>query len=84
MKATKSFKIGEYAIGGIIRVQAFDDGIIIQALEYSTKAEVEKMTLLYSIPNFSRIAMEYLEYLTTHYYAQKVMAWIQSKVQTEN
>ena len=42
--ATKQFKIGEYAVGGIIKVDASLDSVTIQALDYNTKSVVQTQT----------------------------------------
>lgn len=78
--ATKSFKIGECAIGGIIKVDITGKVIQIKALDYFTKEVVSSGTELSTDPNIERKVMEYLEDLTTYYYAEKIWEWIQSKI----
>ena len=60
--ATKSFKIGEYAIGGIIKVNVDLTTITIQALDYYSKEVVSECS--YDISDES-------------YYAEKVMEYIE-------
>jgi hypothetical protein len=73
--ATKSFKIGEYAIGGIIKVDIGNTTITIKALDYNTKAEV--MSNHY--PNYDNPYWEmheFLHELTSSYYADKILEYI--------
>ena len=79
MKATKSFKIGEYAVGGIINVQLTGKVVIIKALDYNTKALVEAGSVTTDTPGFQTQIDEYLNKLTSHYYAEKIKDWIAEK-----
>jgi hypothetical protein len=77
---TKMFKIGEYAIGGIIKVDIIKNSdvvggeVAISALDWNTKQPVQGSrfvaTNTMSIDN-------YLNELTSSYFAGKVMEWIQ-------
>ncbi len=74
--ATKSFKIGEYAIGGIIKVNVDLTTITIQALDYYSKAVVSENT--YELEDESYWSInDYLNELTSSYYAEKVMEYIE-------
>lgn len=74
--ATKSFKIGEYAIGGIIKVNVDLTTITIQALGYYSKEVVSERS--YDISDESYWDMnDYLNELTSSYYAEKVMEYIE-------
>lgn len=74
--ATKSFKIGEYAIGGIIKVNVDLTTITIQALDYYSKEVVSECS--YDISDESYWGMkDYLNELTSSYYAEKVMEYIE-------
>ncbi len=73
--ATKSFKIGEYAIGGIIKVNIDLTTITIQALDYFSKNVVSENT--FDLDDDSYWGMlDYLNELTSSYYADKVMEYI--------
>jgi len=74
--ATKSFKIGEYAIGGIIKVNVDLTTITIQALDYYSKAVVSENT--YDLEDESYWSInDYLNELTSSYHAEKVMEYIE-------
>jgi hypothetical protein len=74
----KQFKIGEYAIGGIIKVDVKNDKVMIDALDYTTKKSV-----LFSIGQFTKEdrweMYYYLSDLTTSYYADKILNHIYNK-----
>lgn len=73
----KTFKIGEYAVGGIVTVDIKKDGAItIKALEYTSKAFVQGRTFLTF--NHFNVVM-YLNELTSSYYADTIMEWIEKK-----
>jgi len=78
--ATKTFKIGECAIGGIIKVDITGKVIQIKALDYFTKEVVSSGTELSTDPNIERKATDYLEDLSTYYWAAKIWEWIESKI----
>ena len=79
MKATKSFKIGEYAVGGIIQVQLTGKTVIIKALDYNDKSLVEAGSTTTDTQGFENQIDEYLNKLTSHYYAEKIKTWITEK-----
>jgi hypothetical protein len=72
----KTFKIGEYAIGGIITAETSENRIDINALDWNTKEVQRSGTFFLSELNSDFRVMEYLEELTSFYYAEKVMKWI--------
>ena len=79
MKATKMFKIGEYAIGGIIKVDVKDDSLTIRALDYNSKECIQE----HSFPDAlyaGHGVMDLLYELTSSYYAGKVFDWIKTKI----
>jgi hypothetical protein len=78
--ATKSFKIGEYAIGGIIKVDITGKVIQIKALDYFTKEVVSSGTELTTDPNIERMVRAYLEDLSTYGIAEKIWKWIEPKI----
>lgn len=72
----KTFKIGEYAIGGIISAEVHTNGLItIKAKDWNTKDLVSSMTAGHRAP-----LMEVLQDWTSSYYAEKIMDWIDAKV----
>jgi hypothetical protein len=80
MQATKSFKIGEYAVGGIIKVDVTGKVIQVKNLDWNTKEEVQSGSCMTYEPNARQKLMDYLEDVTSYFYAEKVMTWIQSIV----
>jgi len=84
MQKTKTFKIGEYAIGGIIQVQLKGKVIIIKVIDYFTKKEISTASLFRFDNNAQRKIDDYLNELTSSYYADKILNWIKSNVELEN
>lgn len=78
---TKSFKIGEYAIGGIIKVDIVGKLVTIKALDYVSKKEVMSGSCLADENDARWKVFNYLNELTSSYYADKVMEYIESKVE---
>lgn len=74
---TKTFRIGEYAIGGIIRVSV-GDKVLIQALDWDTKKVVAKKEFPTATVTRGEID-EYLNELTSSYHAEKILDWIFAK-----
>lgn len=79
-QATKSFKIGEYAVGGIIKVMITGKVIQIQALDYNSKEVVQQGTVTTELRSAERQITDFLNDLTSSYYAGKIMDWITNKV----
>ena len=80
MSATKSFKIGECAVGGIIKVDINGKLIQIKALDWTSRTEVSSGSAMTDDYQSSRKIENYLNDLTTFYHAEKVMDWIKTKV----
>jgi hypothetical protein len=80
MAKSKTFKIGEYAIGGIIQVNITGKVIIVQALDWNTKKEVSKGSAMSDEDNVRHKLTDYLNELTSHYYAEQIFDWIESNV----
>jgi predicted 3-demethylubiquinone-9 3-methyltransferase (glyoxalase superfamily) len=78
--ASKSFKIGESAIGGIIRVDITGKIIQVKALDYDTKKTVSSGTAMSTDTDIERKLDDYLNELTSYYHAEKIMEWIKSKI----
>jgi len=76
----KQFKIGEYAVGGIISVDITGKVIQVKALDYDTKEEISSGSELSTDEGAYRKLDEYLNELTTCYYAGKILEWIESKI----
>lgn len=89
--ATKQFKIGEYAVGGIIKVDVSIESVTIQALDYNTKSVVQTQTFtlnrsfLGAVDSEKYWAMkDFLNDLTSSYYADKVMEYIETTAHIEH
>ena len=74
---TKTFKIGEYAVGGIIKVNVAGQSVNISALDWNTKEPVESED--FTINDMGGMDM-FLNDLTSSYYAEKVLDWIKGGV----
>lgn len=70
---TKQFKIGEYAIGGIIKISTKNSQVKIEAIDYEDKHTL--ITGYYDINNRNSIN-EFLNELTSCYYADKITDYI--------
>jgi hypothetical protein len=85
---TKQFKIGEYAVGGIIRVGISKTNLTIDALDWTTKNIVIRHH--YSRTPWSDYAShrkflfkrvdEALHDLTSSYYADKILTFIKANI----
>lgn len=69
----KQFKIGEYAIGGIIAINKTKTAVKIQALDYYDKNIIKSG--LYELTNRNGID-NFLNELTSCYYADKITEYI--------
>lgn len=77
---TKVFKIGEYAKGGIIKLVISSKAIQIEALDWNTKQPIESKSFMIDEPNVEIKIDEFLNDLTSSYYAGKIMDWIGASV----
>lgn len=75
---TKQFKIGEYAVGGIIKVDIIGDNIWIDALDYDTKRPVPFVREGFKLRDRMNVD-ELLHKLTSSYYADKILNYIYQK-----
>jgi hypothetical protein len=82
--AKKQFKIGEYAVGGIIAVEITGKVIQVKALDYNSKEEVETGSVMSNESNAERKLDNFLNDLTSSYYAGKVLDWIKTKVKFDS
>jgi hypothetical protein len=74
--AKKTFKIGEYAIGGIIAVEIVGKIIEIKVLDYFTKKELSRCSTFSQAFGSERKIDDFLNEVTTSYYTDKIMEWI--------
>ena len=74
----KQFKIGEYAIGGIIAVTIANNTCTIEAKDYNTKETLNGYNFKFN--KTQKLEIIYcLEDLTTSYYAKNIYNYIKSK-----
>lgn len=88
----KTFKIGEYAKGGVITVEIHNNEVNIIGKEWdyskgsnkgsdqSNAKEFTRLTVDAELNHSYRQALDFLCDLTTSYYADQVMEWIESKI----
>jgi hypothetical protein len=74
---TKVFKIGEYAKGGIIKLVISGRAIQIEALDWNTKQPIESKSFMIDEPNAGMDIDNFLNDLTSSYYAGRIMDWIE-------
>jgi hypothetical protein len=94
-KATKTFKIGEYAKGGVITAEVNGKVITIigkdwdyskgsrKSSDQSNAKEFTRGTVLANEQDAEWKLSNFLCDLTTSYYADEVVKWIKSKVKIE-
>ena len=92
-KKTKTWKIGEYAKGGVITVEIQGEIINVIGKDWdmsqgtkrgsnqSNAKEFTRETVLSSHNKCRRILSNFLNDLTTSYYSDKIVEWIESKVE---
>ena len=95
-KATKTWKLGELARGGVITVETTAKKVTIIAKDWdfskgsnkssdqSKAKEFDRETYNATDNNVERQMMDFLEDLTTHYYASEVVKWIKTKVELQS
>ena len=89
--ATKTWKIGEYSRGGIITAIATDEKVTIIAKEWditqgskrgsnqSNAKEWDRLEVELSSGDVYRKLYDYLIDLSTHYWSEAIIDWIESK-----
>lgn len=94
--ATKTWKIGEYMKGGVLTVEITGKVVQIIGKDWDTSAgwtkksnqsnakEFTKGTILATEENAERKMIDFLEDLTTNYYAGEVVEWIKTKVELKS
>ena len=78
--ASKTFKIGEYAIGGIIQVRITENVIKIDALDWTTKEKIMGREFNAEVLNEDYEVIDYLNELTSSYYADQILEFIKKNV----
>jgi hypothetical protein len=90
--ATKTFKIGEYAKGGVITVEASGKKVTVIGKEWdfttgsrrssdqSNAKEFTRKEVNLDLKEAARTIDNFLHDLTTSYYAGQIMDWIKTKV----
>jgi hypothetical protein len=74
---TKTFKIGEYAVGGTIRVSIPKTLTTIKIDIIDSNYSTKKLINQYIYYSFDRIRMERdLFQITTSYWSDKILSWI--------
>jgi hypothetical protein len=78
----KTFKIGEYIYGGIVRasVKPYMGRFIgkVELRDYNTNAPLVSTTVQMGLSHSMEVITSFLEGYTTHYYAEQVSQWIES------
>lgn len=76
----KTFKIGEYCVGGIIHVKTSSDGnsVGIVNSDFNTNAQMGVKVFRFPLDLFN--IEVYLNDLTSSYYASKIMDWIKGNI----
>lgn len=78
----KTFRIGEYAVGGVIKatVKPYKGRIhcTINFQDYNTRENILTMQNQLGLSHSMEQIDSFLEAHTSYYYAQKVSEWIQS------
>ena len=81
---TKTFKIGEYAVGGIIKAQVkVRRGrlmVFLSCLDWDTKEMVSAIEVQANMSHTDRCIEEYLN-ITSSYWDEKVKSWIDEAVE---
>lgn len=92
MAQSKTFKIGEYAQGGVITVEIKGNVVTVIGKEWDMSQGTRKSSDQSNAKEFTRCSydatynsayhntLDFLEDLTTSYYAEEIMKWIETKV----
>lgn len=82
MAHTKTFKAGEVAYGGLIRVSLNNKTIHVQFLDWNTKVVVIKQE--FSTKGSRGKILHFVEENSTYYWGSNVVEWIEKKIQNPN
>jgi len=74
---TKTWKIGEYCAGGIIRAKSWGQLVKLEIMDYHSNDVLSSSA--FGVIHERQI-LEFLNTFTTSYYADKVLGWIKKKV----
>jgi hypothetical protein len=74
--ATKTFKIGEYCIGGIIKVTINKNKTNVQVLDWDSKKEINNIEVSMNDIDANDKLNDFLWDVTTSYYTDMVLNWI--------
>lgn len=92
----KTWKIGEYAKGGIITVEITGKVITVigkdwdfttgsrRSSDQSNAKEWTRGTIVATDDNAYRQLYNFLSDITTHYYSETIIDWIKTKVEIKN
>ena len=78
--AMKTFAIGEYARGGIIQVLTDHNSVTIRCKALHSKALLSSYQLMTDTPTSRWSIIAHLNELTSSYYTDKILAWIETRV----
>ena len=85
---TKTFKIGEYAVGGIIRAQVkVRRGrlmIFLSCIGWYSKEVITSSEVQANMIHTNQVIEEYLNQMTTPYWADKVKQWVDQAIEKVN
>jgi len=76
----RTFRIGEYAVGGIIRVRINLESIFIQTLDWDTEKEVTRNSFPLNDESYWLIS-DRLHELTSSFYAERIMKFIEENAE---
>jgi len=91
--ATKTFKIGEYCKGGVITAEVKNKTVTVIGKDWDFSQGTKRGSNQSNAKEFTRLEVEadnsearralllYLNELTTSYHADKVIEWVESKVE---
>lgn len=79
----RTFRIGEYAVGGIIRVRINLDTIFIQTLDWDTEKEVTRNSFPLKDESYWLIN-DRLHELTSSFYAERIMDFISKNAEIQS
>ena len=81
--ATKTFKIGEYCVGGILKLETKGNVVTVKNLDFYSKDVLGWGKFDMDNRDSDRELPNYLHDLTTSYYTDKVMDWVKSKIKID-
>jgi hypothetical protein len=82
--ATKTFNIGECAIGGRIKVTTSNTKISIKVLDWETKKPIEGHSQSFMVQAGKRHVVNFLEARTTFYWSSVISDWINANTDTKS